>query len=61
MVNNNFKKENLFYRRLVEIEDMDAYSLAVRKNNKGAIGFYNQNGYKVEFENSISIYYIKEI
>jgi len=61
MGNNNFKKENLFYRGLVKIDGMGVYSLAVRKDNKEAIGFYNQNGYKVEFENSKSIYYIKEI
>ena len=61
MGNNNFKKENFFYRKQVKIDDMDAYSLSVRKDNVEAISFYNQNGYKVEFENSKSIYYIKEI
>ena len=40
---------------------LNLYGLSVRKDNKEAIGFYNQNGYKVEFENSKSIYYIKEI
>ena len=40
---------------------LNFYGLSVRKDNKDAIGLYNQNGYKVEFENSKSIYYIKEI
>ena len=56
------KKSNI---RLLENEirekGLNLYGLSVRKDNKEAIGFYNQNGYKVEFENSKSIYYIKEI
>jgi ribosomal protein S18 acetylase RimI-like enzyme len=66
-VNQNYKGKGIGKQLINYLENeirekgLNLYGLSVRKDNKEAIGFYNQNGYKVEFENSKSIYYIKEI
>jgi len=66
-VSQNYKGKGIGKQLINHLENdirkngLNLYGLSVRKDNKGAIGFYNQNGYKVEFENSKSIYYIKEI
>jgi ribosomal protein S18 acetylase RimI-like enzyme len=66
-VNQNYKGKGIGKQLINYLENeirkkgLNLYGLSVRKDNKDAIGFYNQNGYKVEFENSKSIYYIKEI
>ena len=66
-VNQNYKGKGIGKQLINYLENeirekgLNLYGLSVRKDNIDAIGFYNQNGYKVEFENSKSIYYIKEI
>ena len=66
-VNHNYKGKGIGKQLINHLENeirkkgLNRYGLSVRKDNKEAIGFYNQNGYKVEFKNSKSIYYIKEI
>jgi len=66
-VNKNYKGKGIGKQLINYLENefkengLNFYGLSVRKDNKDAIGFYNQNNYKVEFENSKSIYYIKEI
>jgi len=66
-VNQNYKGKGIGKQLINHLENefrkkgLNLYGLSVRKDNKNAIGFYNQNGYKVTFENSKSIYYIKEI
>ena len=66
-VNQNYKGVGIGKQLINVLENeirkkgLNLYGLSVRKDNKDAIGFYNQNGYKVEFENSKSIHYIKEI
>ncbi|MCH9030256.1 MAG: GNAT family N-acetyltransferase, partial [Bacteroidetes bacterium] len=66
-VNQDYKGKGIGKQLINHLENeirkkgLNLYGLSVRKDNKEAIGFYNQNGYKVEFENSKSIYYIKEI
>jgi len=42
-------------------DGIDVYGLSVRKDNKSAIGFYKKSGYTFDFENSKSIYYLKNI
>lgn len=42
-------------------QGLNLYGLSVRKDNEEAIGFYNRNGYEIEYENSKSIFYIKNI
>lgn len=42
-------------------DGIDVYGLSVRKDNKSAIGFYNKYGYTLDFTNSKSIYYLKNI
>jgi len=66
-VNQNYKGRGIGKQLINYLENeirkkgLNLYGLSVRNDNKDAIGFYNHNGYKVEFENSKSIYYIKEI
>jgi ribosomal protein S18 acetylase RimI-like enzyme len=66
-VNQNYKGKGIGKQLINYLENeirekgLNLYGLSVRKDNIDAIGFYNQNGYKVEFENSKSIYYIKEV
>jgi len=66
-VNRKYKGKGIGKQLINHLENeirktgLNLYGLSVRKDNKEAIGFYNQNGYEVEFENSKSIYYIKEI
>jgi len=66
-VNKKYKGKGIGKQLINHLENeihktgLNLYGLSVRKDNKEAIGFYNQNGYEVEFENSKSIYYIKEI
>jgi ribosomal protein S18 acetylase RimI-like enzyme len=66
-VNQNYKGKGIgkqlinFLENELRKKGLNIYGLSVRKDNKDAIGFYNQNGYKVEFENSKSIFYKKEI
>ena len=66
-VNQDYKGKGIGKQLINHLENeiskkgSNLYGLSVRKDNKEAISFYNQNGYKVEFENSKSIYYIKEI
>jgi ribosomal protein S18 acetylase RimI-like enzyme len=66
-VNQKFKGKGIgkqlinYLENEIRTNGLNLYGLSVRKDNQEAIGFYNQNGYKVEFENSKSIYYLKEI
>jgi ribosomal protein S18 acetylase RimI-like enzyme len=66
-VNEHYKGKGIGKQLINHLENeirktgLNLYGLSVRKDNEEAIGFYNQNGYEVEFENSKSIYYIKNI
>jgi ribosomal protein S18 acetylase RimI-like enzyme len=66
-VNDKYKGKGIGKKLILHLEDelrrygLNIYGLSVRKNNDEAIMFYNSNGYKVEFENTKSIYYIKSI
>jgi ribosomal protein S18 acetylase RimI-like enzyme len=66
-VNEHYKGKGIGKQLINHLENeirksgLNLYGLSVRKDNKKAIGFYNKNGYEVEFENSKSIYYIKNI
>ncbi len=66
-VNQKYKGKGIGKKLINHLENeirktgLNIYGLSVRKDNKEAIGFYNQNGYEAEFENSKSIYYVKLI
>ena len=66
-VNRNYKRQGIGKKLINHLEKeirekgLKLYGLSVRKENKEAIGFYNKNGYEVEFENSKSIYYLKKV